>query len=53
MRVRDSQVYRKIDVTGERISRILKLKEILMSFQTGFNLVNAAVAINISFISVD
>ena len=27
----------------ERISRILELREILMSFQTGFNLVNAAV----------
>ena len=34
MRVHDSQAYRKMDVTRERISRI---------FQTGFNLVNAAV----------
>ena len=43
MRVHDSQAYRKIDATRERIGRILELKEILMSFQTGFNLVNAAV----------
>ena len=42
MRVHDSQAYRKMDVTRERIS-ILELKEILLSFQTGFNLVNAAV----------
>ena len=32
-----------MDVTRERISRILELTEILLSFQTGFNLVNAAV----------
>ena len=31
-----------MDVTRERISRILELKEILLSFQTGFNHVNAA-----------
>ena len=43
MRVHDSQAYRKIDVTREHISRILELREILLSFQTGFNLVNAAV----------
>ena len=43
MRVHDSQAYRKIDVTRERISRILELREMLLSFQTGFNLVNAAV----------
>ena len=42
MRVHDSQAYRKVDVTRERISRILELREILLSFQTGFNLVNAA-----------
>ena len=30
-------------MTTERISRILELTEILLSFQTGFNLVNAAV----------
>ena len=41
MRVHDSQAYRKMDVTRECISRILELREILMSFQTGFNLVNA------------
>ena len=32
-----------MDVTRERISRILELKEILLSIQTGFSLVNAAV----------
>ena len=30
-------------MTWERISRILELTEILLSFQTGFSLVNAAV----------
>ena len=30
-------------MTRERIRRILELREILLSFQTGFNLVNAAV----------
>ena len=39
----DSQAYRKMDVTRERISRILELRKVLLSFQTGFNLVNAAV----------
>ena len=43
VRVHDSQAYRKVDVTRERISRILELTEILLPFQTGFNLVNAAV----------
>ena len=43
VRVNDSQAYRKMGVTRERISRILELREILLSFQTGFNLVNAAV----------
>ena len=43
MRVHDSQAYRKMDVTMEGISRILELKEILLSFQTGLSLVNAAV----------
>ena len=43
VRVHDSQTYRKVDVTRERISRILKLKEILLSIQTGFSLVDAAV----------
>ena len=41
MRVHDSQAYRKMDVTRERISRILELREILLSFQTAFNLVSA------------
>ena len=44
MRVHDSQAYRKMDVTRERISCNLELREILLSFPTGFNLVNAAVA---------
>ena len=43
MRVCDSKAYRKMDVTRERISRILELREILLSFQTGFNLVSAVV----------
>ena len=43
MRVHDSQAYRKMDVTRERISRIFELRKMLLSFQTGFNLVNAAV----------
>ena len=43
MRVHDSRAYRKMDVTREQLSRILELREILLSFQTGFNLVNAAV----------
>ena len=43
VKVHDSQAYRKMDVTGEHISRILELRETLLSFQTGFNLVNAAV----------
>ena len=30
-------------MTRERISRMLELREILLSFKTGFNLVNAAV----------
>ena len=32
-----------MDVTRERISRILELREILLSFQTRFSLVNAAI----------
>ena len=44
MRVHDSQAYRKMDVTRKRISRILELTEIILSIQTGFSLVNAAVA---------
>ena len=42
VRVNESQAYRKMDVTRERISRILELREILLSFQTGYNLVNVA-----------
>ena len=42
VRVHDSQAYRKIDVTRESISPILKLREILLSSQT--SLVNADVA---------
>ena len=43
MRVHDSQAYRKMDVIRGRISRVLELREILLSFQTGFNLVNTVV----------
>ena len=32
-----------MDVTRKHISCILELREILLSFQTGFNLVNVAV----------
>ena len=46
-RVHDSQAYRKTDVTREHISRILELREILLSFKTGFSLVNAAVVCTI------
>ena len=38
-----SQTFRKMDVTRERISCTLELRGILLSFQTGFNLVNVAV----------
>ena len=44
MRIHDSQAHRKIDVTKERISLILELREILLPFQTAFSLVSAAVA---------
>ena len=43
MRVNDSQAYRKMAVTREHISHILELREMLLSIQTGFSLVNAAV----------
>ena len=43
MKVHDSQAYRKMDMTRERISRILELREILLSFQTGLSLVNTAI----------
>ena len=32
-----------MDVTRKRSSRVLELREILLSFQTGFSLVSAAV----------
>ena len=41
VRDHDSQAYRKMGVTWERTSRILELREILLSFQTDFILVNA------------
>ena len=41
VRVHDSQAYRNLNVTRECISRILELREMLLSFQTGFNLANA------------
>ena len=43
VRVHDLQAYGKMDMTRKRISRILELRDILLSFQTGFSLVNAAV----------
>ena len=44
MRVHNSQAYSKMDVTRERIEMDVtrEPREILLSFQTGFNLVNAA-----------
>ena len=42
VRVHDSQAYRKVDVTRECNSHVLELREMLPSFQTGFNLVNVA-----------
>ena len=43
VRVHDSRAYRKMDATGERTSRIFELREMLLSSQTGLNLINAAV----------
>ena len=43
MRVHDSQTYRKMDVTRERISRIVEVREMLLSFETGLTLVKTAV----------
>ena len=43
VRVHDSQADRKMDGTRERISRILELGEIVLSLQTGFSPVDAAV----------
>ena len=42
MSVHDSQAYKKMDVTRERINHISELREIPLSFQTAFSLVNAA-----------
>ena len=39
----DSKADRKMDVTREHIGRILELRVILLSIQTGFSLVNPAV----------
>ena len=39
--VHDSQAYRKMDVRRGRISRILELRKILLSFQIDFNLLVA------------
>ena len=43
VRFYDSQSYKKMGVTRERSSRVLVLREFFLSFQTGFNLVNAPV----------
>ena len=45
VRVHVSQAYMKMDVTRERVSRILELRGILLSIQTGFSLVNVVIAI--------
>ena len=42
MRVHDSQAYRKMDVTRERVRHMMELRKILLSFQTVSDLVNAA-----------
>ena len=39
----DSQAYSKVDVTRERISRIMELREMILSFQSGFSRLSAAV----------
>ena len=41
--VQESEAYNNMDVTMEHIIRILELREIFLSFKTGFSLVNAAV----------
>ena len=48
MRVHDSQAFRKMDVTRERIGSILELRKIVLSFETGFNLVSAVILESIS-----
>ena len=53
VRVHDLHAYRKMVVTRERISHILELREILLSFRTGLSLLNAAVfCANLESISV-
>ena len=51
MKVHESQAYKKMDVTRERISRIFELTEMLLSFQAGklvsINRGNAAVVCTI------
>ena len=49
VRVHNSQACRNMDVTREHISRILELREIILSIQTDFNLVNAAVVCVLSW----
>ena len=44
VRVHDSQAFSMMNVTREHISRILQLREMLLSFLIGFNLVSAIVA---------
>ena len=44
VRVHDTQAYRRTDVTRARTSYTSELREIHLSFESGFNLVNAAVA---------
>ena len=43
LKAHDSKAYRKVNVTRERISSIMEPREMLLSFQTGFNLVKSAV----------
>ena len=43
VKVHDSQVYGEMDVTMKHINRTMELREILLLFQTGSNLVNVAV----------
>ena len=44
VRVHDSQAFSMMNVTREHIRRILQLREMLLSFLIGFNLVSAIVA---------
>ena len=47
VRIHDSQAYRKMKVTRERIRCILELREILLSIQISSSLVNAVVVCTI------